>query len=164
MSEAKRDQNRVTALLGENATGTGSTVAVYVDPTTHRMYVDALISTGDIKIGAVEIKNSTDDTRATVGALGLYVDPQPLTTLYNGTKTVPTGAAEALAGSQATRSVTVKALSTNTVAVYVGASTVTTANGFELLAGESVTMDIANLATVYVISGSASQVVRYIAV
>lgn len=30
--------------------------------------------TGDIEIGAVEIKNSTDDTRATVGANGLYVD------------------------------------------------------------------------------------------
>ena len=30
--------------------------------------------TGDIEIGAVEIKNATDDTRATVGANGLYVD------------------------------------------------------------------------------------------
>lgn len=162
-NEAERDENRVTALLGETSLGTGATVPVYADPSTHRLYVDALISAGDIEIGAVEIKNSTDDTRATVGALGLYVDPQALTTLYSGTKTVPTGTAEALAGSQATRSVTVKALSTNTVAVYVGPTGVTTTSGFELLAGESVTMDISNLSTIYVISGSAAQIVRYIA-
>lgn len=36
----------------------------------------ANINVGDIEIGAVEIKNSTDDTRATVGANGLYVDIQ----------------------------------------------------------------------------------------
>jgi hypothetical protein len=35
---------------------------------------DLTISTGDLEIGAVEIKNSTDDTRATVGANGLSVD------------------------------------------------------------------------------------------
>lgn len=32
------------------------------------------LETADIQIGAVEIKNSTDDTRATVGANGLYTD------------------------------------------------------------------------------------------
>jgi len=35
---------------------------------------DVTVNTGDIEIGAVEIKNSTDDTRATVGADGLYID------------------------------------------------------------------------------------------
>jgi len=85
-----------------------------------------------------------------------------LSTIYHGTKTVPVGTAEAIASTQTIHSVTVKALSTNTVAVYVGASGVTTANGFELLAGESVSLDVSDLATVFVISGSASQVVRYI--
>ena len=42
------------------------------------------IQTGDIEIGAIEIKNSTDDTRATVGANGLHVDVQ--------TSVLPTGA------------------------------------------------------------------------
>lgn len=32
------------------------------------------LTTGDLEIGAVEIKNATDDTRAVVGANGLYVD------------------------------------------------------------------------------------------
>lgn len=30
----------------------------------------------DLEVGAVEIKNATDDTRATVGLNGLYVDVQ----------------------------------------------------------------------------------------
>ena len=36
-------------------------------------HTTAIVS-GDIEIGAVEIKNAGDDTRATVGANGLYVD------------------------------------------------------------------------------------------
>lgn len=37
---------------------------------------DIKLTTGDIEIGAVEIKDSTTDTRATVGANGLHVDVQ----------------------------------------------------------------------------------------
>lgn len=94
---------------------------------------------------------------------GKKVDIIPLVTVYNGTKAVPTGTAEVLATTQKIRSVTMKALSTNTVAVYVGGSGVTTASGFELLAGDSISLDTDDLANVYVISGSAAQVVRYIA-
>lgn len=46
------------------------------------------LETADIEIGAVEIKNSTDDTRATVGADGLYVDVRALTTLPAGTNLI----------------------------------------------------------------------------
>ena len=97
------------------------------------------------------------------GDQSVPVDPQPLTVIYAGTKTVPTGTAEVLAGSQTIHSVTIKALSTNTVAVYIGGSGITV-SGFELLAGESVSLDINNLNLVYCISGSASQIIRYIAV
>ena len=141
---------------------------------------------GDIQIGAVEIKDGETDTRAVVGDDGLEVEIKKsilptgaatsdnqtdgsqrtqidaLATIYNGSKTVPTGTAEAIATTQVIHSVTVKALSTNTVAVYVGASGVTTSTGIELLAGESISLDVTDLATVFVISGSASQVVRYI--
>lgn len=40
---------------------------------TYSIAVTAIL-TSDVEIGAVEIKNSTDDTRATVGANGLYAD------------------------------------------------------------------------------------------
>jgi hypothetical protein len=91
------------------------------------------------------------------------INISPISSLYGGTKTVPTGTAEAIASSQAIYSVTIKALLTNTVAVYVGPSGVTTSSGFELLAGESVSIEVSNLNLVYCISGSASQVIRYIA-
>lgn len=119
---------------------------------------------GNIEIDAVEIKDGVTDTRAAVGTLGLAVDPQPLTIIYQDTKTVPTVTATAIATTQAVHSVTIKALSTNTVAVFIGGTGVTTANGFELLAGESVSLDVSNLATVFCISGSASQNIRYIGI
>ena len=127
----------MTILLLAND-GSGDILQARIDPSTYRLLVNSTI-TGNLSIA-------------------------PLTTVYNGSKTVPTGTAEAIASSQAISSVTIKALSTNTAAVYVGATGCTTANGFELLAGESVSLDIDNLADVFVISGSASQVVRYIAI
>ena len=47
--------------------------------------VTATLDAGDLEIGAVEIKNSTDDTRATVGANGLYAEVRA--------SALPTGAA-----------------------------------------------------------------------
>jgi hypothetical protein len=138
MSEAVRDQNRVAGLIAETNDSNRTPTPLIVDPITHRLLVNSLIS------GLVSIS--------------------PLSTIYNGTKTVPTTTAEAIASAQATTSVTVKALSTNTVPVYVGKTGVTVANGFELLAGESISMDINDLSTVFVISGSSSQVIRYIAI
>jgi len=138
MSRARRDENRIVAIIVESSDGDGTIIPLVADPVTSRLLVNSTIS----------------------GSLSIA----PLTTIYNGSKTVPTAMAEAIASSQAVSSVTVKALSTNTVAVYVGVSGVTTANGFELLAGESLSLDIDNLADVFVISGSASQVVRYIAI
>jgi len=42
--------------------------------TGDKLQVDAVIETGDIEIGAVEIKDATSDTRATVGTNGLYTE------------------------------------------------------------------------------------------
>jgi len=138
MADAVRDSNRAVALLVEDSDGNRTVIPLVADSVTSRLLVNSTIS----------------------GNVGIA----PLTTVYNGSKTVPTATAEAIASSQSISSVTIKALSTNTVAIYVGATGVTTANGFELLAGESVSMDIDNLADVFVISGSADQVIRYIGV
>lgn len=158
------------ALLQATSGGGGPTplkVNGEIVSSSNPLPVDATIEVGDVQIGAVEIKNSTDDTRATVGSNGLYVDVQSTkapSTAYNGTFTVPTGTSTAIASSQAVQSVTVKSLSTNTVAIYVGASGTTVANGFELLPGEGTSLDIDNLADIFAISGTASQNLRYIAV
>jgi hypothetical protein len=60
-----------------------------------KLKVDAAITTGDIEIGAVEIKNGADDTRAVVGANGLEVEVKaiPSITVSNPTANPETGLA-----------------------------------------------------------------------
>ncbi len=74
------------------------------------------------------------------------------TVLYNGVQEVSAaGTAEALAGSQALVSgVKIKAYQSNTDLVYVGGSGVSAANGYQLASGESVFIEIDDLASVYV--------------
>jgi len=52
--------------------------------------------------------------------------------------------------------VVVQALSTNTASVFIGGSSVTTANGFELTAGSSLTISPSNINLVYVIGSNAT--------
>jgi hypothetical protein len=44
MSDASRDANRVTTLLGASNLSVKTPVVIYADPTTHRLYVDSLTS------------------------------------------------------------------------------------------------------------------------
>ena len=55
-----------------------------------------------------------------------------------------------------TNGVVVQALSTNTASVFIGNSSVTTANGFELTAGSSLTISPSNINLVYVIGSNAT--------
>jgi len=74
----------------------------------------------------------------------------PLVSIGNGQKTIGTaGIAETLGSSTAINSVTIKALAGNTNNVYVGDSGVDSSNGFVLAAGEAISLDIDDLADVY---------------
>lgn len=87
------------------------------------------------------------------------------TTIFNGAKTVAVaGTAEALAGSTAIKGVTIKALAANTGVIYVGNSGVTSANGHPLNRGQSISLDIANLATVFLNSSVSAEGATYLAV
>lgn len=57
MADAKRDQNRVPTLLGVSSADGITPVAVYVDPTTHRMYVDIPSGTGTVQSVSVTTAN-----------------------------------------------------------------------------------------------------------
>lgn len=81
---ARRDPNRIPSLIGVDSSLFEDTTTVAVDPVTHEMLVKASLNQ-DVEIGAVEIKDATSDTRATVGANGLYVDVRA--------SALPTGAA-----------------------------------------------------------------------
>lgn len=71
--------------------------------------------------------------------------------VFYGQKTVTTGGTdEVLAATQAlVVGVTIKALSTNTNSVWVGAEGVAAATGFELAAGEQIFLPVSDLALVW---------------
>ena len=71
--------------------------------------------------------------------------------VFNGQKAVAvTNTAIALDAQALASGITVKALAANGTAVYVGTSTVSTSNGFELAAKESVFLEVDNASDVYI--------------
>ncbi len=104
-----------------------------------------------------EFTGSLTETMATLEATP--------STLRNGRKTVAVaGTAEALAASTAILAVTVKALRTNTNNIYVGTSSVTSANGFVLSRGSSVSFAFDNLADIFINADTNGEGVTYLAV
>lgn len=86
------------------------------------------------------------------------VGTQPIKQQIQSQEQLVVGVAAAAATSSEGSYVLVKALSTNTDTVFVGGSDVTTANGFELSAGEfSPYIAVANANEIYAISGTAAQ-------
>jgi len=64
MAEAARDQNRIPTLLGVSSADGITPVAVYVDPTTHRMYVDIPGGSGTVTTVSVVSANGFAGTVA----------------------------------------------------------------------------------------------------
>jgi hypothetical protein len=88
----------------------------------------------------------------------------PASTVLNGLVTTGTaGTAVALGTSTAIKAVGIRALATNTGLVYVGDSSVSSANGYQLSAGESVSLAVDNLASVYINPAVDSESASYIA-
>ncbi len=111
---------------------------------------EAKQDTGNISLAS--IKTNTDNLSAP-------------TTILNGKTTVTTaGTRVVLAASTACKSVTIKSLSTNTGFIYVGNSAVASTNGFQLLAGDSISLDISNLNTVNIDSSVNGEGVSYLGV
>ena len=102
-------------------------------------------------------------TAANQLAAGHTVDLLALSSVGNGLKTVSSaGTAEVLGSSTTIRSVTIKALATNTGLTYVGDASVAAANGFQLAAGETVSVDIDNLTDIFLDVATSSEGVTYI--
>lgn len=57
MAQAPRDQNRIPTLLGVSSADGITPVAVYVDPTTHRLYVDIPGGSGSVSTVSVTSAN-----------------------------------------------------------------------------------------------------------
>lgn len=83
------------------------------------------------------------------------------TTPINGQKSVTTSASS-IGTATFTEGVVVKALSTNTASIFVGDSNITTSTGYELIAGECVSLPVRTLANIYCISSTGTQTLSYI--
>lgn len=92
------------------------------------------------------------------------VNIAPYTIVGNGVTTVSTAgsAVQLSASSTPTGSITIRALSTNTGIIFVGSSSVSSANGFELSADEVVSLDLNNLNKVYLDCSVNGEGVSYI--
>lgn len=107
--------------------------------------------------GAVRIQNATGGTVDfnTIGISSPAI-------VGSGKKTVTTaGTRVILATTQAIKSLTIKALVANTGIIYVGDVTVASTNGFQLSAGDSVSLDLSNLNTINIDSSVNGEGVTY---
>lgn len=90
--------------------------------------------------------------------------------------TTPTGAAAVLSNQVAVtasavalasnpcKQVTVKALVGNTIAVYIGPAGISTATGYELIAGDSITVAVSNTNLLHLIASTTGASISWIAV
>lgn len=87
----------------------------------------------------------------------------PYSIMSNGATNVTTaGTRVQLAATTGTKSVTIRAKSTNTGLIYVGSVTVSSSNGFQLSASETVSLDLDSLAKIYIDSDVDGEGVTYI--
>lgn len=122
-------------------------------------YLKVILQAGTAAFGKLAANSGVDIGDVDVTSVPLA------STVRNGKKAVTTaGSAVALAASTTlTHSVTIRALHANTNMIYVGDSSVDSTNGYVLDAGETVTLQIANLSTVYIDSDTNGEGVTYLA-
>lgn len=123
------------------------------------------LAAGTNAIGKLAANDGVDIGDVTINNTSLPTSEIAPTTVLNGKKLVTTaGTRVTLASSTTCKSVTIKALRSNTGLIYVGDSAVSSSNGLELSAGESVNLDIANLQTVNIDSTVNGEGVTYLGV
>lgn len=131
--------NGVAPSVGNGATNTGTLRVTISNDSTGVVG----LSTGSNTIGAVNIN--------------------PYSAVGSGQNDVAAaGTDEPLAGSTAIKSVTVKAKKTNTGLIFVGAAGVDSTTGFILSPGDSVSLDVDNLADISIDSAVNGEGVSYI--
>lgn len=117
----------------------------------------AKILTDSVNAGGLNDAEVVKIAVGTEGNLTLVstTDPMPVaaapsTSLNSNVTTVTTAGTRVQTASNACKSVTVKAKLANTGIIYVGGSGVTSANGFQLAAGDTVSFDISNTNLIYI--------------
>jgi hypothetical protein len=147
-ASANIDQiNGVAPLMGSGNTGTGSPrVTIATDQL-------ALTTAG---VFSVKIDQTTPGTTNKVAVSALASCGSGLTNVTTA------GTRVALGGSTTISSVTIKAKAVNTGTIYVGNNTVAAANGFQLAAGDIVSLDVDNLTDINLDASVNGEGVTYI--
>lgn len=116
---------------------------------------------------AVIIDTSGGNAASVNSNSSLRVLEEEPSTVHNGQQSVSTaGTAEALNGgtSLTVKSITIKADGGNGGNIYVGDSSVTSSNGFVLSSGESVSLAIDDVSTVFIDADNSGEGVSWVAV
>lgn len=87
-----------------------------------------------------------------------------LNTIITGKVTVPSFGTRVSIPVNICKSITIKALSTNTGFIYIGTSTVANTNGFQLLANDTISFDISNTGLIFLDSSVSNEGVTYLAI
>lgn len=85
----------------------------------------------------------------------------PPTTVAHGVVSVTTAGTRVQFGTNACKSIVVKAAVANSGTIYVGGSTVAAANGFPLAAGDTVALDISNTNVIWIDASANAQSVAW---
>lgn len=94
----------------------------------------------------------------------MLIQIQPPTTVLHNKVTVASAGTRVVLGSANCLSVTITALAGNAGIIYVGGSGVTSANGHQVTAGSSVSLDINSLGAVWIDATNSGDSVTYLGV
>ena len=113
-----------------------------------------VVGTGTFAVQAAQSGTWSVSLNNSTNTIGFISNP---TTIYSAQQTV-TASAVALTSQALSNGLVIKAKSSNAGTVYVGPSTLTTANGYALAPGESISYGVTNASAVWIV-GTASDVV-----
>jgi hypothetical protein len=135
MASAPREDNRVPGLVAKSDAD-NTPVILEADAATKRLKVSAVITSGG--------------SGSSIPA-----------TFLNGQQTTTTGAV-ALPVGTLTQGVIIEGLSTNVASVWIGNSTLTAANGYELVAGQATSIAVSSLSAIYVLGANSTDKIAWI--
>lgn len=153
------------SIFVENPSGTTGTLRLFLG--------GDIASTPEVTVDTIQSINNINDTITVDDVTGwnageiLTRTPNESNLAYGEQTVTTSGTAEALNGgtSQAVpdgHAVTVKALASNNDTVYVGDSSVATGTGFPLVSGESVSLAVDDVASIYADVDTNGEGVRWI--
>ena len=163
MSTNKFTTNNNHTLVAVSNSDGETPVYLYAEPVGHSLIISGTVTANIGTLNGIATSAKQDTGNASLASIDTTLSTP--SSILNGRTTVATaGTRTTLSASAACKSVTIKALTTNSGIIYVGNTTVASSNGFLLHAGDSISLDIGNLNTVNIDSSISGEGVTYLGV